>query len=326
MSRNVSLRHVRCFVEIAHSGSFTAAAARLYMTQSSLTHVIQQFEEAIGIQLFDRSTRRVTLTDAALHYLPEAEQLVKRFDASIADLSAFSSLKKGHIRFAAAASVIELYLNRVIERFHREYPQMTVSVRDSGAQHLERMVLEGAIDFAVAERHQQIEDLRYTPLMADRYGVVFRNDDALASSTGPVDWRSLELDRYLGFTTDTGVDSFLRRHTDQFVAEDGGRNEVSSSTSLFSLLQTPGRYSIVPALTAHHGRVYGLSFRPLAAPELKREICLISRNLRSLSPGAEAFLAIFQATLLDTKPPEHVELIAEADCLSTGTRESARAK
>lgn len=310
MSRHVSMRHLRCFVEVARSGTFTAAAARLYMTQSSLTNVIQQFEEAVGIKLFDRSTRRVSMTEEAERYLVEAEQLVKRFDASITDLKAFASMQRGHIRIAAAASVIDTYLYRVIDAFKQKFPDISLSIRDAGARQVEQMVAEGAIDFAVATRYQGLEDLNYTLLLSDRYGVLARADDPLAGATGSLEWSALDPGRYVGFSADTGVDAFLRKHARGFPQPEGGRDEVSSTTSLYSLLKIPGRYAIVPALSAMHSRADELRFRPLKSPQLQRDVYLISRRLRSLSPSAEAFLALFDQVLRDTPAPPHVRIAA----------------
>jgi DNA-binding transcriptional LysR family regulator len=64
----------------------------------------------------------------------------------------------------------------------------------------------------------------------------------------------------------------------------------------------------VPALTAQHGYAHKLHFRPLKSPQLMREICLISRRLRSLSPGAEAFLAILRQVLHETPVPPYTKI------------------
>ncbi|CAM4296743.1 HTH-type transcriptional regulator CynR [Bordetella tumbae] len=309
MSRHISMRHLRCFVEVARSGTFTAASARLYMTQSSLTNVIQQFEESVGVKLFDRSTRRVSMTAEAERYLVEAEQLIKRFDASISDLRAFASLQRGHIRLAAAASVIDYYLYRVIDIFKKDFPEITISIRDAGSRQVEKMVAEGTIDFAIAAPHQGLEDLMYNPLLTDRYGVIVDKDDSLANDTSALNWNRLDPEHYVGFSSDTGIDSFLRKHAQGFRMRDGHRDEASSTTSLFSLLKIPGRYSIVPALTATHElATERLKFRPLKGPELSREICLISRRLRSLAPSADAFLKTFEQILQTTPTPKHVKI------------------
>jgi DNA-binding transcriptional LysR family regulator len=306
-SKNVSLRHLRCFLEIAKTGSFTTAASRLYMTQSSLTAVIQQFEEAIGIKLFDRSTRRVALTDEAIRFKGEAESIVTRFDTSIGDLCSFAQLQQGHLRIAAAASVIEKFLTQVIGNYRTLYPHITISVRDAGAALVEKMLSSGEIDFALTSRHKGMSDLVYTPLLQDSYGVVFPPNDTLASSDGPLDWHALDPDRYIGFSADTGIGSFLRENVTHSRLFDSVRDEISSTTSLYSLLKIGGRYSIVPALAAD-AELPTMKFRPLKSPVLVREICLIARRMRSLSPSAEAFLNMTREVIQTTRLPRNVSL------------------
>ncbi len=304
----VSLRHVRCFLEIARTGSFTAAAARLYMTQSSLTAIIQQFEEAVGVKLFDRSTRRVALTEEAKHFREEAQAIVARFDTSIADLCAYAQLQQGHLRIVAAASVIDRFLLATIERYRALHPEITISVRDAGAELVEKMVANGDVDFALASRHKGMFDLSYTPLIEDRFGIVFRADDPYAKGKGALDWETLDPDRYIGFSADTGIGSFLRDRVGTSPLFARIRDEISSTTSLYSILKIGGRYSIVPALAAEIADLPQIKFRPLKSPVLAREICLITRRLRSLSPSAEAFLQITREVLASAKLPPNVSL------------------
>ena len=91
---------------VAETGSFTMAASRLFMTQSALTATIQQFEEAVGLKMFDRTTRRVAMTDHAERFIAEARKVVHSFDGAIGDLTALAQGERGHIRIGAAASVI----------------------------------------------------------------------------------------------------------------------------------------------------------------------------------------------------------------------------
>jgi DNA-binding transcriptional LysR family regulator len=309
--KNVSLRHLRCFLEIARTGSFTTAAARLYMTQSSLTAVIQQFEESIGVKLFDRSTRRVSLTEEATRFLEEARAIVNRFDSAIGDLCSFAQLQQGHLRVAAAASIIEKFLVHAMTRYRALYPNITISIRDTTSAVVEQMLSNGEIDFALTSRHRGMSELVYTPLLSDSYGVVFAPDDALAVSDEPLDWKALDASRYIGFSADTGVGSFLRENVAHTALFEGVRDEISSTTSLYSVLKIGGRYSIVPALAAH-AELPQMKFRPLRSPTLVREICLITRSMRSLSPSAEAFLRITQDVMRETALPREVSLATPA--------------
>ncbi|QHI98555.1 LysR family transcriptional regulator [Xylophilus rhododendri] len=308
MSRHISLRHLRCFLEIARCGSFTTAASRLYMTQSSLTNIIQQFEEGVGLKLFDRSTRRVTLTDEGARYVADAEQLIKRFDASIADLRSFSQLQRGHLRIAVAASVLDIFIVQVIELMRGKYPGITFSVRDAGARLVEKLVDEGEIDFAITSSFSGRDELVYQPLLRDSYGVVFRPDDALNNEEGEIEWSALDARRFVGFTGDTGIGAFLHANAPDFFERAGVHDEVSSTTSLFSLMKMPGQYSILTALSVSVDAARHLRFRPLAAPALAREVCLITRRLRSLSPAGEAFVSLLLQVLADSELPAGVTL------------------
>src|SRR3546814_15519184 len=78
MNRRISLRHLRCFIAVAEAESFTVAASRLFLTQSSLTTTIQQFEDLVGLKLFDRNTRRVVMTHEAQRFKIGADYILSR--------------------------------------------------------------------------------------------------------------------------------------------------------------------------------------------------------------------------------------------------------
>src|SRR6202012_2339814 len=105
-TRKISLRHLRCFVAVAETGSFTLAAGRLFQTQSALTATIQQLETSVGLRLFDRTTRRVEMTDDATRFKVVADKIIRDFDSAIGDLQAVAKSQRGHLRIAAAPSVM----------------------------------------------------------------------------------------------------------------------------------------------------------------------------------------------------------------------------
>ncbi|MCG8356733.1 MAG: LysR family transcriptional regulator, partial [Kiloniellales bacterium] len=98
---NVTLRHLRAFVEVAHQGAFTRAAQALALSQPALTVVINQFETELGFKLFDRTTRRVRLTQEGERFLPTAEHLLDDFDQALEDLRAVSERRRGKVAIAA---------------------------------------------------------------------------------------------------------------------------------------------------------------------------------------------------------------------------------
>lgn len=308
MSRRISLRHLRCFVAVAEAGSFTIAASRLFLTQSSLTTAIQQFEEAIGLKLFDRNTRRVAMTREAERFKSEADRLLSQFDNAIGDLQAFAQGRQGQIRIAAPASVIEFFLADTIRAFKEICPNIGVSLRDAGAELVENKLVEGEIDFAITSRHKGFDELAYTPLFVDSYGVVCASPHRFARRKGPLDWSELGAADYISFTPDTGIGSFLAANSPNRDLFNTLHDQVSSTTSLFPLLKAGDRYTILPALSAMTRDFSGFSFRLLTGPALEREVCLITRRLRSLSPISERFLELLEAAVRVTALPRGVSI------------------
>lgn len=309
MIKNVSLRHLRCFLAVAEAGSFTNAAHRLSVTQSTLTATIRQLEEAVGVRMFDRTTRKVAMTQEAERFKPEAERLLAQFSGALSDLQAFSEGRQGHIRIAAAASIIEFFLIDAIRIFRESYPLITFSIRDAGAELVERLVSRGEIDFAITSPYKGLDDLSYTPLLEDDYGIVCNPTHPLARRKSPPRWADLMAEGYVGFTADTGIGSYLREHAGCPALFQGNVDEISSSTSLHLVLKTGPCYSILPALSAGTSEFSPYVFHVLE-PRLSRRICLITRPFRSLSPSARAFLKIIQGMIDKASLPPSVRVSA----------------
>ncbi|HVW69675.1 MAG TPA: LysR family transcriptional regulator, partial [Steroidobacteraceae bacterium] len=82
---NITLRQMRAFVAVTHQGSFTAAARELHLTQSAVSAVIRDLEEQLGLAVLDRTTRRVTLTDAGRHLLQLAERVLRDVETAVTE-------------------------------------------------------------------------------------------------------------------------------------------------------------------------------------------------------------------------------------------------
>ncbi len=292
MPINATLRHLRCFTAVAREGSFTQAAKRMFLTQSSLTAAIKQLEQAVGLKLFDRTTRRVTLTREGASFVPVAERLLQEFDAAVADVRAVAERQRGHVSIAAAPSVVALILAPAIARFSAAYPNISVAVRDGGAELVQRRVLASEADFGITSKWADDPGLDFRPLIRDRFGVVCRGDHPLARVKGRIPWKRLQAQRYIGLAADTGIRTMLQSTPGLPPAVRAPHFEVSSTSSLYAMLDAALGISVLPALAAHLTPLDRLAFRELAEPQLEREICIITRRGRALSPAAQSMLAM----------------------------------
>lgn len=298
MGARISLRHLRCFVAVAETSSFTLAAGRLFQSQSSLTATIKQLENAAGLKLFDRSTRRVELTKDAVWFKDVADRVLRDFDNAILDLQAVSKSRRGSIKIAAAPSMMTHVLAPTLIEFRRSFPEIRISVYDAGSDKIEQGVLKGEMDFGISSRLNNFPDLDYTPIIADPFGVVFPKSHPLANVKGKLKWSDLKGYDYIGLTRDTGIGALLDEYPELGLKDRGDSyDHASSTTSLYALLKLGGKISVLPSLAAHAGPLAEFSFRELHGPKIEREICLITRHLRSMSPSTQRLLSVLSATI-----------------------------
>lgn len=303
MGARISLRHLRCFSAVAETGSFTLAAQRLFQTQSSLTATIKQLEEAAGLRLFDRTTRRVELTKDAMWFKVIADRILRDFDNAINDLQAVSKGQLGHIKIAAAPSMMTHILAPTLLAFRKSFPDIAISVYDEGSDKIERSVLNGEKDFGLSSRLNNFPDLDYLPVLADPFGVVFPSDHPLAQHKSPITWKDLIPYEYIGLTKDTGIGALLKSYPELGLVDRGESfDHASSTTSLYALLKLGGRISVLPALAAHSDPLTEFEFRELHEPRIEREVCLITRHLRSISPSTQRFLDTLMQTVKESAP------------------------
>ncbi|MBI4193547.1 MAG: LysR family transcriptional regulator [Betaproteobacteria bacterium] len=292
MSINATLKHLRCFTAIAREGSFTQAAKRMHLTQSSLTAAVQQLEQAVGLKLFDRTTRRVTLTREGASFVPVAERLVKEFDTAVADVRAVAERQRGHVSIAAAPSVVALVLAPAIAGFSAAYPNISVAVSDGGAELVQRRVFASEADFGITSRWADDPGLDFRPLICDRFGVVCRGDHPLGRAKTRLTWKRLQAERYIGLAIDTGIRTTLQSTPGLPAMLRTPHFEVSSTGSLHAMLDAGLGISVLPALAAHLAPLNQLAFRELVEPRLEREICVITRRGRALAPAAQSMLDV----------------------------------
>lgn len=310
MTNNLSIRHLRAFVAVAHHGSFTRAAEHLHLTQSSLTATIKQLEQQTGLILLDRTTRRVLLNPEGERFLPIAERLLSDFDTAIADLQAVAEHQHGKVGVAASPSTLARLLPSVVKEFHLHYPHIGLLLRDDSAAGIEQHVLANEVDFGIGGNHSNHPELSYTPVLRDRFGAVLSPGHPLAKGKEALDWKELEREELLMLSTDTGIRAQLTQEPSYHGIEfrlDRSTIEVSNPAGLAALVEAGLGLSILPALAAGTRSFERLLFRPLTNPAIYRDLHIIHRRGRSLSPAADTLLLLVRQRFAIMPLPPYVE-------------------
>ncbi len=122
------LNDIRVFLSVAELGSFAAAARTLAMTAPSVTRAVGALEARLGVQLFVRTTRQVSLTAAGAIYAARMRPLLKAFDDASEEVRERESAVSGHIRLNAPLSLGQQILPDVLSGFRAEHPCISLSV------------------------------------------------------------------------------------------------------------------------------------------------------------------------------------------------------
>lgn len=159
----MELRHLRYFIAIAEFRSFTRAAEFLHVTQPTLSHQIKQLEQLVGTTLFERRGKDVDMTAAGRLFKPYCDRILKEVESSTLAISELEGLMRGTLRMAVFHSFSHSMLPPILSEFALRYPGVHVTARLVPRVDMERDLLSGILDFAVAyvvDDEDQIESER----------------------------------------------------------------------------------------------------------------------------------------------------------------------
>lgn len=166
------LRHIRAFLKIAETRNFTRAANDMHLSQSALTVQVQQLEESLGVKLFDRNKRGVTLTAAGKDVFGPLQRLFNDAQTIVEHARDLSSASTGFVTIAALPTICAGALPELVRSFIESHPGIRVQISDVIAERVREAVLKREVDFGIGTLHGRDADLRATPLFQDRL-VVF---------------------------------------------------------------------------------------------------------------------------------------------------------
>ena len=145
----MEIRQLKAFVAIAETGTFTAAAERVHVTQAAISMQIRQLEMESGVRLFVRAPRRVILTEAGEKLLERAQVILREHDSALHELAALSGAVKGRLRIGSASAMVSGEpLPRILKQLKAKHPGVETSVRSGTSEELVQRLLAGELDLA----------------------------------------------------------------------------------------------------------------------------------------------------------------------------------
>lgn len=153
----MELRHLRYFVAVADSLSFTKGAEKLHLAQPSLTRQIKDLEEELGVQLLNRTRQQVSLTDEGRSFLADAKGLLLSAGEMVESVQRLSRREVSELNVGYVINLFYALLPRTLASFRTLFPTVSINLFDMSCGDQFRALENGTIDLGFVGLHEPIE-------------------------------------------------------------------------------------------------------------------------------------------------------------------------
>lgn len=257
----MELRHLRYFVVVAEEQNVTRAAFRLHVSQPPLSRQIRDLEEELDVELFHRTAKSLSLTEAGKIFLSEARAVLLRAEQAVQTARAIAKGDKGQLRVGYAPSLTVELLPRALKIFEPEYPDIRISLHDLSTEECTQRLKARKLDLALIVR----------PSDSGLRGLIFEKIvsyplcGAVSTSHPLAKRRSLSLaqfksERLIAYSREDYPEylDWLRKLFQPYHFEPEAAEECDGATSLIAAVEAGRGVALVPS-----------SMRCLAGPRLK---------------------------------------------------------
>src|SRR3954465_12151794 len=162
----MDLPSLRIFLTVAQERSFSRAAAKVHRTQPAVSQAVRLLEVDLGEQLFDRSSKTGTLTDAGRVLQNYGERLVRLAEEAESAMRELRDLRRGRVLIGSNEAAVHTLLP-LIGKFRATYPDIAIDVRRVPARQIAVEVQQGSLDFGALTFHPSEEGLLALPVGSD---------------------------------------------------------------------------------------------------------------------------------------------------------------
>jgi len=287
------MRHIRAFLAVARIGNFTRAASELHVSQSALTVQIRQLEDSLGVSLFDRGKRRVSLTEAGRDVLAPLERILVETEAVVSRTRELTSLRRGLVTMAALPSIAVQIVPQAIQRFTKLHPGVEVRIRDVVAEKIIEAVKNEQVDFGIGSSLHLDVELKTSLLKVDRL-CAYAPKSHLIARGGSVTLLELAANPLIVTGRDSGVRGLVEEALNRAECPLTIAYETNYMSTALALVKAGLGIAILPDAVADLNKAEDIRCVEIHKPPLSRKIEIIQKKDRSLSPSAVEMVAILR--------------------------------
>jgi DNA-binding transcriptional LysR family regulator len=293
----VNFLGLQAFLSVAERGSFRRAASHLHLSQTAVSHRMKKLEQELGLKLFARTTREISLTKAGLELVETAREAVASLEQSLETLRRQGSGRKRRLSIACLPAFAIYRLPPVLVRFKALHPDVEVKIHDVSALDLANLLIRDEAEFGLSLVSVNRWDLDVEPLIkAGPIVIACRSDHELARRKF-VRWADLDGVPLVRFGLNTSVRPLIDDALGGMYDKLDWRYEVQRVETALALTEAGCALTVVPRSNVDLYGSRNLVSRKLRAPGITCAFGLVTKRGMPLSPIAEKFCELLRAQI-----------------------------
>ncbi|WP_281212760.1 LysR family transcriptional regulator [Shewanella insulae] len=285
---NIPIKTLHYFLTLVETGNFTRAAEKSFITQPTLSKIIQRLEENLGQQLLYRNNQKIELTQAGLLLENSAREILGQWHRLQEDLTNLSGLKSGHLRLGVCPMMSSLIID-LLTAFRQQYPGIELQMYEYGGFGCEQALLNNSLDIAFTAL-PTTHDLELANRALTRYPLLacLPKNHALAQQEA-VTWQDFEAYPFILYNEDFSLAKLITRLSNKAGVQLNIAFRSGQWDFLATMVEAQMGVAILPEPICHKLQGSELIFKPIR-PNLTWDLALIWRKDLPLTPAAQALL------------------------------------
>ena len=291
----MDLRQLNYFLEIAKQKSFTKASQTLHISQPTLSKMVKNLEEELEVELIDRSSRQIDLTDAGEVVYMQGEKIVESIDELSSFLYDIMHLKKGKMKIGIPPLIGMLFFPKIIKEFRKLYPSITIRLIEYGANRVQKEVEKGNLDLGVVVMPVDEEKFDVIPFVSEHMMLYVHYSHPLANRQS-ISLHELQHETFILFNEDFTLHDRLIAECEKTGFEPNVAYESSQWDFISEMIAENLGVSIFPQSIANKVDPTTIRAIPIVDPSISWDLGVILKKDKYVSYASKQMIKYISST------------------------------
>jgi DNA-binding transcriptional LysR family regulator len=285
---------LQAFLSIAERGSFRRAGTHLNLSQTAVSHRMRRLEDELGVKLFDRTTRELSLTKAGLDLMEKAKRIVFELERTFEEVRQHGPKRQDRLSIACLPAFTIFRLPSVLSEFHQEFPDVSVRIFDVPSNEIADLLQRDEVEFGLSVVSVNRWDFDVEPVGAPDPMVLACHKSHELASKRRVKWSDLSDFPLIRVGASTALRPLIDDALGALKDELNWRYEVQAVETAVGLVEAGRGVTVVPMSNVELSASKMVLGKAISGPSINCAFGLVTKRGVALSPVAARFRSLLR--------------------------------